>query len=260
VKFLAWQFGLYALAAFNLGALVAHLWWQPRHHAARRSARARGSQIETLSHELAEEQAARARERAVVAQVPSLTQDLAATKQALAFAQVELEASSARRLQVQKTADDLKSQLDRHRFSGASAERLEGEVNALRTELDEARVTGVSDRADAEERMARLAAALRNADEARIALHRRHDAFVLQSQRDLSAMTVRAETAERRASGTGPAENPSGLAAMSSGGDAKRDTQHVEPENDESTSLMTAPSGAIIDMDGPVIDLRFIAD
>jgi vacuolar-type H+-ATPase subunit I/STV1 len=197
VKFLAWQFILYAIAAFNLGAYCVHLWWQPRHEAARRSADARRKQNDILQKSLTEEQAARAREKALVAQVPQLTQDLALSQQSVHLLEVEMEALLVRRNQAQALVSDLQGRARDGDSATERVRRLEAEVSRLRSELNDALATGAVDRADHEQAVARVQAALRNADEARRSLQQRHNDHVLATQKEISLLTLRAELAER---------------------------------------------------------------
>jgi chromosome segregation ATPase len=269
VKFLFWQFALYALAAFNLGALCVHFWWQPRHDAARRSAKARGQQIETLQASLAAEQTARARDTAIVAQLPQLTEDLNLARQALKYVEVELEASAIRRDQVQTVAADLQQRLSSQRTAVDNVGRLEQEISRLREELNESLATAAADRASAESQMARINAALRNADDARKSLQKRHDEFVLSSQRDLSVMTVRAESAERQLAGISVSRTDHLVSVGSQTEVSEHATDSVILDLRGDTGIVHLPGepasakphgGAVFEPDSNVIDLRFTGE
>lgn len=197
MKFLLWQFAAYALAAFLLGFAVASLWWRPL---AARLARKLGSQtgqIAAMHREIVDLQASVQHDRNIVAAMAPLTEQLSVARSALTLVEAELEASALRHAMLSNKAKDLTKRADRHEALAGDAERAQGEALRTRVALDQAIADHALNRTANEQALAEALARAHNAESSLANLRRTHERLVVDSRRELTEITIRAEQSER---------------------------------------------------------------
>ena len=197
MKFLLWQFAVYALAAFLLGLIVAHLWWRPRAARQARKLHSQASHVVALQKEIVDLQTAAQCDRNIVAAIAPLTEQLSVARSALTLLEAELEASALRHTMLNNRTTDLTERADRHEASASDAQRAQGEALRTRAALDQAIAEHAAARATNEQALAEALARAQSAESSLANLRRTHERLVVESRRELTEVALRAEHAER---------------------------------------------------------------
>jgi hypothetical protein len=196
VKFLLWQFFLYALAAMLVGAGLATVWARSTRaglkRAFDRAQRAVTSERETNARLRKE----RASDALLLGEAHELANKLAEVRGAISLVDADLQANQIGRDEAERGRSVAEDQLVVERGFQIRAKRAEAELSSVRNELSDAR-TGLESlraellgRLEESERQRNTAAA---AYESLLALH---DQLVVQNQSSYTEAILRAEEAE----------------------------------------------------------------
>jgi hypothetical protein len=196
VKFLLWQFATYALAAFVLGLAVGHLWWRPRAARILRKLSSQHAHVGALQREIADLHTSAQRDRNIVAAVAPLTDQLSVARSALTLAEAELEASALRHTMLKNQTADLTERAARTEALANDAERAQRDAARTKAALDSTIAEHTSNRAAGDQALAEALARAQSAESALANLRRTHERLVVDSRRELTELTMRAEQAE----------------------------------------------------------------
>lgn len=197
VKFLLWQFAAYALAAFVLGFVVAYLWSRPQAARLSRKLTSQFAHIGALQSEIVDLKTAARRDKNIVAAIVPLTEQLSAARSALTLVEAELEASVMHHAMLTNKTVDLSERASRHENLAGEAERAQGEALRTRVALDSAIAEHTANRANSEQALADALARAQSAESSLANLRRTHERLVVDSRREMTELTVRAERAEK---------------------------------------------------------------
>ena len=193
VKFLLWQFAVYALAAFVLGVSVAYLWSRPQAARLARKLTSQFAHVAALQSQIVELQSAAQRDKNIVAAIAPLTEQLSVARGALILVEAQLEASALHQTMLTNKTLDLSERAARHENLAGETERAQGD--ALRTRVALAEHT--ANRAISEQALADALARAHSAESSLANLRRAHERLVVDSRRELTELTLRAERAVR---------------------------------------------------------------
>jgi chromosome segregation ATPase len=218
VKFLLWQFSVYALAAFVLGLAVAYLWSRPQVARLTRKLNSQQAHIGALQSEIVDLQTVVRRDQNIVAAMAPLTEQLSAARSALTLVEAELEASALHHAMLTNKTVDLSQRAARNETLAGETERAQGEALRIRVALDSAIAEHTAGRALSEQTLADALARAQSAESSLANLRRAHERLVVDSRRELTELTVRTERAERErlaspASAASPALSAAGTGA-----------------------------------------------
>jgi chromosome segregation ATPase len=197
VKFLLWQFAVYALAAFVLGLAMAYLWSRPQAARLSRKLRSQSAHVAALQSEIVALQAAAQRDRNIVAAIAPLTEQLSVARGALTLVEAELEASALNHAMLTKKTVDLSERAARHETLASEAERAQSEALRTRIALDSAIAEHVASRSTTDQALADALARAQSAESSLANLRRTHERLVVDSRRELTELAMRVERAER---------------------------------------------------------------
>jgi hypothetical protein len=198
VKFLLWQFSVYALAAFVLGLAVAYLWSRPQVARLTRKLNSQQAHIGALQSEIVDLQTVVRRDQNIVAAMAPLTEQLSAARSALTLVEAELEASALHHAMLTNKTVDLSQRAARNETLAGETERAQGEALRIRVALDSAIAEHTAGRALSEQTLADALARAQSAESSLANLRRAHERLVVDSRRELTELTVRTERAERQ--------------------------------------------------------------
>lgn len=198
MKFLFWQFSVYAWSAFVLGAICAYLVFKPRLDRSKSElqiAEHRGSSLQAQSKDL---ETARRRLANSEKLAAALEVSLREANERIVLADAKLEAERMARENADSASRGANERLSVAQASAAQVVSLQLEMRSLRQQLS----TLTSDREAEHERLQQELALARSSEQSSSAalaeLQSRHNAQLELSQRSLTEALVRAEEAEAR--------------------------------------------------------------
>jgi hypothetical protein len=197
VKFLLWQFAVYALAAFVLGLAVTYLWSRPQVARLTRKLNSQQAHVAALQSEIVDLQTVARRDQKIVAAMAPLTEQLSAARSALTLVEAELEASALHHTMLTNKTVELSERATRHETLAGETERAHGEALRTRVALDSAIAEHNASKALSDQALADALARAQSAESSLANLRRAHERLVVDSRRELTELTLRTERAER---------------------------------------------------------------
>ncbi len=196
MKFLLWQFLVYALVSMAVGAALATVWARSTRSAlerafdrARRTAEAASATATRLRQE-------RLADLALVQESQELASSLAQLRSALRLLEAEIQSNDMARVEADRARQEAETQLARERGSAARLEVVEGEVVSLTTQLEQARLQIRGLRAQGAGQVSALRNERDTLREALSRLQKSHDQLVVSEQSRETVALLRAEEAE----------------------------------------------------------------
>lgn len=198
MKFLFWQFAVYACAAFVLGEVCAYLVLKPRLDRSKSElqiAEQRGSSLQVQSKDL---ETARRRLANSEKLAASLEASLREANERIVLADAKLEAERMARENADSATRGANEKLSMAQASAAQVVSLQLELRAVKEQLSKLSAETSGEREQYQHEIAAARASEQAASSALAELQSRHNAQLELSQRSLTEAVVRAEEAEAR--------------------------------------------------------------
>ena len=196
MKFLLWQFLVYALVSMAVGVALATVWARSTRSALERAfdrARRTGEAESATATRLRQE---RADDLALVQESQELASNLAQLRSALRLLEAEVQSNDMARLEADRARQEADAQLARERGAAARLEVVDGEVVSLAAELERARLAIRELRAQGAGQVNALRNERDTLREALTRLQKSHDRLVVSEQSRETVALLRAEEAE----------------------------------------------------------------